>query len=68
MTENLKDLTKVDLKNLDKIFYPKNNVTKGQVIEYYIRMAPKMLPVIADSPLVLTRYPDGIEGETHEFF
>jgi bifunctional non-homologous end joining protein LigD len=68
MTENLKDLTKVDLKNLDKIFYPKNKVTKGQVIEYYIRMAPKLLPVIANRPLVLTRYPDGIEGETQSFF
>jgi bifunctional non-homologous end joining protein LigD len=68
MTENLKDLTKVDLKNLDKIFYPKVNVTKGQVVEYYIRMAPKILPVIADRPLVLTRYPDGVEGETMSFF
>ena len=68
MTENLKDLTKVDLKNLDKIFYPNVNVTKGQVVEYYIRMAPKILPVIADRPLVLTRYPDGIEGETMSFF
>ncbi len=68
MTENLKDLTKVNLKNLDKIFYPKNEVTKAQVVEYYIRMAPKILPVIADRPLVLTRYPDGIEGETMSFF
>jgi bifunctional non-homologous end joining protein LigD len=68
MTENLKDLTKVDLKNLDKIFYPKNKVTKGQVVEYYIRMAPKLLPIIVDRPLVLTRYPDGIEGETQSFF
>jgi bifunctional non-homologous end joining protein LigD len=68
MTENLKDLTRVDLKNLDKIFYPKNKVTKGQVVEYYIRMAPKILPVIADRPLVLTRYPDGIEAETMSFF
>ncbi|MCL4429584.1 MAG: non-homologous end-joining DNA ligase [Chloroflexi bacterium] len=68
MTDNLKDLTKVDLKNLDKTFYPKNHVTKGQVVEYYIRMAPKLLPVIVDRPLVLTRYPDGIEGETMSFF
>ncbi|HLN88839.1 MAG TPA: non-homologous end-joining DNA ligase [Candidatus Binatia bacterium] len=68
MTENIKDLTKVDLKNLDKIFYPKNKVTKGQVVEYYIRMAPKILPIIKDRPLVLTRYPDGIEGETMSFF
>jgi bifunctional non-homologous end joining protein LigD len=68
MTKELKDLTKVDLKNLDKVFYPKNNVSKGQVVEYYIRIAPKLLPMIADRPLVLTRYPDGIEGETQSFF
>jgi bifunctional non-homologous end joining protein LigD len=68
MTEKLKDLTKVQLKNLDKIFYPKNRVTKGQVVEYYIRMAPKILPIIAGRPLVLTRYPNGIEGETTSFF
>ncbi len=68
MTEKLKDLTKVDLKNLDKIFYPKNKVTKGQVVEYYIRMAPKILPIIRDRPLVLTRYPDGIEGDKVSFF
>jgi len=68
MTENLKDLTKVELKNLNKVFYPKNSVTKGQVIEYYIRVAPKILPVIADRPLVLTRYPDGIKGDNISFF
>jgi bifunctional non-homologous end joining protein LigD len=68
MTANLKDLTKVDLKNLDKIFYPKNNVTKGIVVEYYVRMAPKILPLIKDRPLVLTRYPDGIEGGKVSFF
>ena len=68
MTDNLKDLTKVELKNLDKIFYPKNKVTKGQVVKYYIKMAPKILPIIKDRPLVLTRYPDGIEGETMSFF
>lgn len=60
--EQLKQLTKVELKNLDKCFYPKANVTKAQVIEYYIKMAPKILPVIKDRPLVLTRYPDGIEN------
>ena len=66
--EDLKDLTKVNLKNLDKIFYPQINVTKGQVVEYYIRMAPKLLPIIADRPLVLTRYPDGVEGDKVSFF
>jgi bifunctional non-homologous end joining protein LigD len=68
MTEDLKDLTKVNLKNLDKIFYPQINVTKGKVVEYYIRMAPKMLPVIVDRPLVLTRYPDGVDGGALSFF
>ena len=66
--EELKKLTKVELKNLDKIFYPKIKVSKAQIIEYYIRMAPKILPVIRDRPLVLTRYPDGIEGEKVSFF
>jgi len=66
--ENLNELTKVDLKNLDKIFYPKINVNKRQVLEYYIRMAPKMLKIMKDRPLVLTRYPDGVEGKTESFF
>jgi len=68
MTEELKGLTKVDLKNLDKILYPDVKVTKGQFIEYYIRMAPKMLPIMKDRPLVLTRYPDGVKGEKIGFF
>ena len=66
--ENLRELTKVKLTNLGKVFYPDVNVSKGQVIEYYIKMAPKMLPIIADRPLVLTRYPDGIEGDKFSFF
>ena len=66
--EELKKLTKVELKNLDKIFYPKIKVTKAQIIEYYIKLAPKILPIIADRPLVLTRYPDGVEGEKVNFF
>ncbi len=68
MIGDLKELTKVKLKNLDKIFYPTVNVTKGQVIEYYITMAPKLLPVIKDRPLVLTRYPDGVDDGKPSFF
>jgi bifunctional non-homologous end joining protein LigD len=59
--DQLKTLTKVKLKNLEKCFYPDADVTKGMVVEYYIKMAPKILPVIANRPLVLTRYPDGIK-------
>ena len=59
--KQLRQLTKVQINHLDKCLYPDAEVTKGKVIEYYIKMAPKILPVIADRPLVLTRYPDGIK-------
>lgn len=67
-TEQLGNLTKVKLSNLDKIFYPEPRITKAQVVEYYITLAPKILPLIANRPLVLTRYPDGVQGETMSFF
>ncbi len=60
--QDLKQLTKVKLVNLEKIFYPQVGVTKGMVVEYYIRVAPKILPLIRNRPLVLTRYPDGIKN------
>ncbi len=56
-------LTKVSFSNLDKILYPKLKVTKAQFIEYYIKVAPRMLPFLADRPLVLTRFPEGIDKE-----
>ena len=59
--DELSKLTKVKLKNLYKCFYPDVEVTKGHIIEYYIKMAPKILPIIQNRPLVLTRYPDGIK-------
>ncbi len=60
MTEKL---TKVGFSNLDKILFPKPKVTKAQFIEYYIKMAPRMLPFLKDRPLVLTRYPEGVNQE-----
>ncbi|MCL1977127.1 MAG: non-homologous end-joining DNA ligase [Candidatus Bathyarchaeota archaeon] len=66
--EELKSLTKVKLTNLDKCFYPQINITKGQIIEYYIKMASKILPIIANRPIVLTRYPDGVNGHKIAFF
>jgi bifunctional non-homologous end joining protein LigD len=66
--EDLSQLTKVNLTNLDKILYPELKLSKGQIIEFYIRMAPRILPVIKDRPLVLTRYPEGITGEKYGFF
>lgn len=67
-TDDLKQLTKVNLKNLDKIFYPQIDATKAQTIAYYIKIAPKLLPLIKNRPLVLTRYPDGVEGQKTSFF
>ena len=58
-----KRLTKVEFTNLDKILYPEPGITKAKVIEYYIKMAPKMLDLMATRPIVLTRYPNGIDKE-----
>ena len=49
--------------NLDKVLYPDAGFTKGQVIDYYLRIAPVMLPHIAARPLTLKRYPNGVQGE-----
>src|ERR1051326_7602186 len=50
------------LSNLDKVLYPKTGFTKGQVIDYYNRMADVILPHIKDRPMTLKRYPNGVEG------
>jgi bifunctional non-homologous end joining protein LigD len=61
-TELLVDGKRLPVSNLDKIFYPKNGFTKGDVINYYIRVAPVLLPHLKDRPLTLKRYPNGVEG------
>ncbi len=50
--------------NLDKLYWEKEKITKGDVIEYYAKMAPYMLPYLKNRPLVLKRYPNGISGES----
>lgn len=50
--------------NLDKVFWPAEGYTKGDLIHYYATIAPWMLPYLKDRPVVLTRYPDGIEGKS----
>src|SRR6266704_1109338 len=54
---------KIQVSNLDKVLYPKVGFTKGQVIDYYIRIAPVLLSHLKDRPLTMKRYPDGVEGE-----
>ncbi len=53
----------LSLSNLDKVLYPKAGFTKAQVIDYYTRIAPVLLPHLRDRPLTLKRYPNGVEGE-----
>ncbi len=50
--------------SLGKIYFPDDGFTKGDLMRYYARVAPMVLPVIADRPLVLKRTPEGITGET----
>ncbi|MCW4005415.1 MAG: non-homologous end-joining DNA ligase [Candidatus Bathyarchaeota archaeon] len=58
-----KKLTKVKFSNLSKTLFPKLGITKAKFIEYYIKIAPKILPFLVDRPLVLTRYPNGVDKE-----
>lgn len=48
--------------NLDKVLYPEVGFTKAQVIDYYIRIAPAILPHLKKRPITLKRYPDGVDG------
>jgi bifunctional non-homologous end joining protein LigD len=52
----------LSLSNLDKVMYPAVGFTKGQVIDYYTRVAPALLPHLRERPLTLKRYPNGVEG------
>ncbi len=50
------------LSNLDKVMYPVAGFTKGQMIDYYARIAPVLIPHLKDRPLTLKRYPNGVNG------
>ena len=52
----------IKLSNLEKVLYPQAGFTKGQVIDYYIRIAPVLLPHLANRALTLKRYPNGVVG------
>jgi bifunctional non-homologous end joining protein LigD len=49
--------------NLKKVYWPEERYTKGDLIDYYKAIAPWMLPYLRNRPLVMTRYPDGIDGK-----
>ena len=54
----------VKFSNLEKVFWPDEGYTKGDLIEYYRAVSPWLLPYLKDRPVVLTRYPDGIGGKS----
>jgi bifunctional non-homologous end joining protein LigD len=57
------DGRQVPVSNLDKVLFPTGRIMKAQVIDYYIRVSPWLLPHLKDRPLTLKRYPNGATGE-----
>jgi bifunctional non-homologous end joining protein LigD len=57
-------LPRFELTNLDKVFWPEEGYTKGDLIEYYRSVSSWILPYLKDRPVVLTRYPDGVNGKS----
>lgn len=58
-----KAASKVEFKNLDKIYWPKQGITKGDLLYYYQQICDVLLPYLYDRPVHMLRYPDGIEGQ-----
>ena len=58
------DGTELTLSNLDKVLYPRNGFTKGEVIDYYARIGPVLLPHLKDRPATRLRCPDGVGAES----
>ena len=54
---------RLSLTNLEKVLYPATGFTKGQVIDYYVRIAPVLAPHLANRPLTMKRYPGGVNEE-----
>jgi bifunctional non-homologous end joining protein LigD len=56
--------TRAELTHLEKVFWPGEGYTKGDVVEYYAKMSGRLLPYLQDRPQALNRHPDGIAGES----
>src|SRR5690606_29641091 len=52
------------LTNLDKVFWPEEQITKGDLVDYYRAVAPVLVPHLRNRPFTMRRYPDGIEGQS----
>ncbi len=60
----LSDGARVPVGNLHKVFWPGPGVTKGELLRFHLRAAPYLLPVVEDRPLVMKRFPNGVEGKS----
>jgi bifunctional non-homologous end joining protein LigD len=54
---------KLEVSNLDKVFYPESKQTKGDVMRFYALISPVLLPAMLDRPLVMKRFPNGVKGK-----
>ena len=54
---------KLRVTNLAKVFWPKLGITKGELIRYYVQVSPMILPCVDDRPLVMKRFPNGVDGQ-----
>ena len=62
-TEIRKGKRTLKFSNLDKVFWPEEGITKGDLLAYYREIAPTILPHLRDRPFTMKRYPDGIDGK-----
>jgi bifunctional non-homologous end joining protein LigD len=61
-TVTLPDGVRLEVGNLDKVFFPAVGITKGELMRYYVWASPYLLPAVADRPLVMRRFPNGVDG------
>ncbi|MSO55520.1 MAG: hypothetical protein EXQ55_01140 [Acidobacteria bacterium] len=59
----LPDGSTLDVSNLRKVFWPELKITKGELMRYYVRVSPFILPVVKDRPLIMKRFPNGVAGK-----
>lgn len=56
--------SRITVTNPDKVFFPESGITKAELVDYYRAVSSALLPFLNDRPVVLTRYPDGIDGKS----
>ena len=54
---------RIPVGNLHKVFWPKLGITKGELVRFYVDISPYLLPAVADRPLVMKRFPNGVDGK-----